>query len=109
MWVRMNALCKPSLGAPSHVTKILQAKNGQKVDEFELIYLGNYTDIDEKWFVVFEHTNNRLSFGYVRLPQGWGTCGPLFILMWPASEICYSIQHSIKTLNVYVSFEKVCF
>ena len=38
----INALCKPSLGAPGHVTKILQAENGQKVDEFETIYLGNY-------------------------------------------------------------------
>ena len=27
------------------------------------------TDIDDKWFVIFEHTINRLSFGYVRLPQ----------------------------------------
>ena len=38
----MNALCKSSLGAPGYVTKIVQAENGQKVDEFELIYLGNY-------------------------------------------------------------------
>ena len=27
------------------------------------------TDIDEKWFVIFEHTINYFSFGYVRLPQ----------------------------------------
>ena len=38
----MNALRKLSLGASSLVTKILQAENGQKVDEFEPIYLGNY-------------------------------------------------------------------
>ena len=38
----MNALCKPSLGASGLVNKILQAENGQKVDEFEPIYLGNY-------------------------------------------------------------------
>ena len=38
----MSALCKPSLGAPSHVTKMLQAENELKVDEFEPIYLGNY-------------------------------------------------------------------
>ena len=38
----MNALRKPSLGAPCHVTKILQANNGQKVDDFEPIYLGYY-------------------------------------------------------------------
>ena len=42
MWVLMNVLCKPSFKAPSHVTKILQAKNGRKVEEFEPIYLGNY-------------------------------------------------------------------
>ena len=29
-------------GRPGRVTKILQAENGQKVDEFEPIYLGNY-------------------------------------------------------------------
>ena len=37
----MNALFKSSLGAPGLVTKILQAENGQKVDKFEPIYLGN--------------------------------------------------------------------
>ena len=42
MWVLMNALCEPSLGAPEYVTKILLAKNEQKVDEFELKYLSNY-------------------------------------------------------------------
>ena len=65
MWVLMNALCKLSLGAPGHVIKILQAKNGQKVNEFESII----TDIDEKWFVIFEHTINHLLFNYIRLPQ----------------------------------------
>ena len=38
----MNALRKLSLGTPGHVTKILQAENGQKVDDFEPIYLHNY-------------------------------------------------------------------
>ena len=38
----MNALCKPCLGAPGHVTKILQAESQQKVEDFEPIYLGNY-------------------------------------------------------------------
>ena len=55
-------------GGARHVTKILQVKSGQKVDDFEPIYLGNY-DIDEKRFVISEHTINCLSFGYVRLPQ----------------------------------------
>ena len=42
MWVLMNAVRKPSLQAPGHVTKILQAENGPKVGDFEAIYLGNY-------------------------------------------------------------------
>ena len=42
MCVLMNALCQPSLGAPGRVTKIVQAKTVQKVDDFEPIYLGNY-------------------------------------------------------------------
>ena len=42
MWELMNALCKQSLGAPSHLTKMLCTKNGQKVDNFELIYLNKY-------------------------------------------------------------------
>ena len=41
-WVIINGLCKPTLGAPGHMTKMLQAKNGQKVDDFEPIYLGKY-------------------------------------------------------------------
>ena len=32
-------------------------------------YISVITNIDEKWFVIFEHTFNHLSFGYVRLPQ----------------------------------------
>ena len=39
----------------------------------KLMILNQYilviTSIDEKWFVVFEHTINLLSFGYVCLPQ----------------------------------------
>ena len=37
----MNALRKPSLGAPGHLTKFLQTESGQKVDEYEAIYLSN--------------------------------------------------------------------
>ena len=48
---------------------MLQAENGQKVDDFKPKYFGNYTDFDGKWFVIFERTINRLSFGYVCLPQ----------------------------------------
>ena len=42
MCVLINALRKPSLGALGYKTKILQVKSGQKVDDFEPIYLGNY-------------------------------------------------------------------
>ena len=42
MWVLINVLCKLSLGAPGHVTKMLQVENGQKVDDFEPIHLGKY-------------------------------------------------------------------
>ena len=40
MCLLINGLCKPRLGAPSHVTKMLLAENEQKVDEIEPIYLG---------------------------------------------------------------------
>ena len=69
---------------PGHVTKILQSENGQKVDEFEPIYLGSY-NTDEKWFVVFEHTINHLSFVCVCLPQlgYYFTCfSPFFLLFF---------------------------
>ena len=68
MWVPMNAVCKPSLGAPGHVIKILRAENGQKLTNLNR-YISVITYLDEKWFVVFEHTINHLSFGYVCLPQ----------------------------------------
>ena len=64
----MNALCKLSLGARGHGTKMLQAEIEQRVDEFNQ-YISLITDRDEKWFVIFEHIIDHLSFGYVRLPQ----------------------------------------
>ena len=42
MWEIINGSCKPSLGAPGHVIKMLQTENGQKVDDLEPIYLGKY-------------------------------------------------------------------
>ena len=42
MWILKNSLCKPGLRAPGHVTKMLQAKNWQKVGNFESIFLGLY-------------------------------------------------------------------
>ena len=32
-------------------------------------YISVITNIDEKWFVVFEHNTNHFDFGYVRLPN----------------------------------------
>ena len=37
----MKGLRKRSLVAPGYMTTILQAENGQKADDFELIYLRN--------------------------------------------------------------------
>ena len=42
MRVIVSGLCKPRLETPGHVTKMLQAENGQKLGDFEPIYLGNY-------------------------------------------------------------------
>ena len=43
MWVLKNAFANHVWGGePGQVNKILQAKHGQKVDDFEPIYLGNY-------------------------------------------------------------------
>ena len=48
MCVLTNAWRNPSLGAPGHVTKILQAKSGQKV-EYLNQYFSVITYIDKKW------------------------------------------------------------
>ena len=64
----MNALYKPSLGAPGHVTKLLLAEMGKKLTNMNR-YLLVITDIDGKCFVLFEHNINHLCIGYVRLPQ----------------------------------------
>ena len=42
MRVLINGLRKLSLGTLGLVTKILQAQDGQKVHDFDPIYLGNY-------------------------------------------------------------------
>ena len=45
-------------------------ENGQKVDKFESIYISVVTDIDGKWFVVFEHISTTfllVMFGYLNL------------------------------------------
>ena len=60
----MNGLCKPSLGALCLMAKI---SLGKKLNLNR--YISEITDIDEKWFVIFECTINHLSFGYVRSSQ----------------------------------------
>ena len=39
-WVEVESVCVPSLRTPSHVTEISEAENGQKVVNFEVVYLG---------------------------------------------------------------------
>ena len=39
-WVEVESVCAPSLRAPSHVTEISEAENGQKVLNFKVVYLG---------------------------------------------------------------------
>ena len=44
-------------------------------------YISIITDIDEKWFVLFEHSINHLFFGYVHLGQlkKYFSCFPSFL------------------------------
>ena len=62
----MEALCIPSLGVYCHVTGILHAENGQKVENLNRL-ISISTDIEEKKFVIFEQTINHLSCGYAFL------------------------------------------
>ena len=55
-------------GRPVTWPKFYAPKMGKKVTSLNR-YISVITDIDEKWCAVFEHAINRLSFGYVRLPQ----------------------------------------
>ena len=56
----LNGLCKRSLKAPGIVTKMLHAENGQKVDDFEAMYLAKY-QFFRKWFMFFLLTINYLT------------------------------------------------
>ena len=103
----INALCKPSLGAPDHVTKILQAKSGRKLSILNR-YISVITDIDEKRFVISEHTINCLSYGYVRLPQPeYYFCSFFFLLSF--FLFYYFLRLStFKPLNtLYLKFERL--
>ena len=109
MQVLINALSKPSLGAPGHATKILQAENGQKVDEFEPIY-PVITDIDEKWFVMFEHAINHPSFGYARLHQleNYFSWLASFLLLFFLFFFCFCLYLLSKPLTaLYLKFERL--
>ena len=68
MWILTNGLCKPSLEIYINIIKFYTPKMGKKLTSSNR-YISIITDIDDKWFVVFEHTINHLSFGYVCLPQ----------------------------------------
>ena len=63
-------------------------KNLKNLNRYILVI----TDIDEKWFAVFEHTMNRLSFGYVWLPQleNYFSCFVSFL-----SFFFFSFSHAI--------------
>ena len=39
-WVEVETVCVPTLRAPSNVTEISEAENGQKVVNFKVVYLG---------------------------------------------------------------------
>ena len=41
-WVEVESVCVPSLRAPSHVTEISEAENGQKVVNFKVVCLNKY-------------------------------------------------------------------
>ena len=74
-----------------------------KADEFELIYIV-ITDIDEKWFVIFELTINRLFFRLCLFPQleYYFSCfrSLLFLLL----------LSTFKPLNVlYSKFERLIY
>ena len=65
----------------------LQAENGQKLTNMNQ-YILIITNINKKWFVIFEHTINHLSFGYVRLPQPeyYFSCFVSFFLVFFSSH-----------------------
>ena len=110
MWALMNALCKSSLGAHSHVTKLLQAENGKKLTSSYQYYISVITDINEKWFVVFEHTINHLSFGYVSLPQleNYFSCFAFFFLTLFFFFVFLLLLSTFKLLNaLYSKFERL--
>ena len=91
----MSDVCKPILGAPGYVTKIFQfelilssrLRDRLRDQGFLNQYISIITAIVEKCFVVFEHTINRLSFGYVPLPQleYYFSCFASFFLLFSFS------------------------
>ena len=111
MWVLMNALCKPSLGAPGLVTKILQAKMSQKwaiLNQYILVI----TNIDENHFVIFEHAINCLSLGYVCLPQleyhFLSFLGGFFLLVFSSFFLILLWLSTFELLNaLYSKFKRL--
>ena len=68
-------------------------------------YISAITDVDEKWFVVFEHTINQPSFGYVRLPQleNYFSCFASFFLLFFSFFLILLVLSTFKPLNALSS------
>ena len=108
-WVLMNALRKPSLEVPGHVTIIVQAENVKKLTNLNQ-YISVMTDIDEKWFVILELTINQLSFDYVRLAQlgNYFSCSVIFFLTFCFLFFFLLPLCTFKPLNaLYSKFERL--
>ena len=106
MCVLVNALCKPSFGAPVTWPKFYRPKVGRKWTILNR-YISVITDIDEKWSVIFEHTINWLSFGYVHLPQPDYYFSSFFLLFFFFFIILLRLS-TFKPLNaLYSKFEQL--
>ena len=106
MCVLMNALCKPSLGAPSCVIKIVQPKSGQKVDNFKLIYLNNFR---YWWKIVCDFwAHYQLSFFWLRsFTPTWYYFFSFFLLFFFFIIIILR-QSTFKPLNaLHLKFERL--
>ena len=103
----INALCKPSLGAPGDVINTLQAKNGQIVDNFESIYFSKYQFCRKIVCNYWAHYQPPF-FDYARLPQleYYFSCfASFFLLFLFSSAAIYSTFKPLKVL--YSEFEQL--
>ena len=58
-------------------------------------YISVITNIDKKWFMIFEHPINHLSFGYVCLPQ----LEYYFFLLFFGYLLLNCLTHCIQSLS----------